>query len=85
MKRTVTFDADAEVLLGEEVRRTGLSFKEVLNRSIRRVLLGGAKEQRKISVEPLLKGPFPNSFQSRSFNRLSGGPGDGDLLPELGA
>ena len=38
VRTTVTIDADTAALLQEEVARTGLSFKEVLNRAVRRAL-----------------------------------------------
>jgi hypothetical protein len=38
MRTTVTLDPDVERLLRQAVRRTGKSFKEVLNRAVREAL-----------------------------------------------
>ena len=40
MRTTVTLDADAEKLIRDGMRRTGESFKQVLNRAIREGLAG---------------------------------------------
>lgn len=83
MRTTVTIDADTEALLREEVGRSGLPFKEVLNRAIRRALAtspGGAKPR----VFPLFSQPFPSEFGEAGFNRLADSLDDEETLTELG-
>lgn len=80
MRTTVTIDPDTEAILKEEVARTGLSFKEVLNRAIRQAL-GPAPSD--VRVDPLFSAPFPSGLGS--FNRLPGEWDDEDTLRELGA
>ncbi len=79
MRTTVTIEADTDALLREEMARTGLSFKEVLNRAVRRGLAPAPAE---IRVEPLFEAPFPPGLSS--FNRLSAQRDDEDTLRELG-
>ncbi len=78
MRTTVTIDADTEALLREETLRTGLSFKEVLNRAIRQAL---APAPSKFIVEPLFPAPFPPDLGS--FNRLGEEWDDQATLSEL--
>jgi len=85
MRTTVTIDPDTENLLRAEVRRTGLSFKEVLNLSIRRSLLAAPEESRCISITPLFPAAFPSEFSGSSFNRLADELDDEATLRELGA
>jgi len=85
MRTTVTIDPDTENLLRAEVRRTGLSFKEVLNLSIRRSLLATTVESRRIGITPLFPAPFPSEFSGGSFNRLANELDDETTLRELGA
>lgn len=82
MRTTVTIDPDTEILLNEEVKRTGRSFKEVLNVAIRQALLrsGEAKE-----VEPIFKAPFPADLEGQSMNRLADLLDDDRTLRELGS
>jgi len=80
MRTTVTIDADTAALLQEEVKRTGLSFKEVLNRAVKRAL---APRACKISVEPLFPAPFPSGLPS--FNRIGADWDDQDTIRELRA
>ncbi len=82
MRTTVTIDPDTEHLLRAEVQRTGQSFKEVLNRSIRRALLAPA-ESAKLPVAPLFTAPFPVEFQRESLNRLADRLDDEETLREL--
>lgn len=82
MRTTVTIDPDTEHLLREEVQRTGQSFKEVLNRSIRRALLSRG-EVVDLRVEPLFTAPFPAELQSLSMNRLADVLDDEETLREL--
>lgn len=82
MRTTVTIDPDTEHLLREEVQRTGQSFKEVLNRSIRRALLSRG-EAVDLRVEPLFTAPFPAELQSLSMNRLADALDDEETLREL--
>ncbi len=65
MRTTVTIDPDTRALLEEEVARTGLSFKQVLNRAVRTAL---GPRVRKYEVVPLFSQPFPSELGS--FNRL---------------
>ena len=81
MRTTVTIEPDTEALLREEVRRTGLSFKDVLNRSIRRSLArsGGAPA----TLVPLFRHPFPPELSGLSMNRLADTLDDEETLREL--
>jgi len=85
MRTTVTIDPDTETLLRAEMRRTGRSFKEVLNLSIRRSLLAAPEESRRISITPLFPAAFPSEFSEASFNRLADELDDEATLRELGA
>ena len=79
MRTTVTIDPDTAALLQEEVARSGLSFKEVLNQAIRRAL---GRKARKVKVEPLFREPFPDGLGS--LNRLADRWDDEETLEELG-
>jgi hypothetical protein len=81
MRTTVTIDADTEHLLREESIRTGQSFKEVLNQSIRRALSQPSAER--VLVEPLFTAPFPAEFESGSMNRLADELDDEASIREL--
>jgi len=81
MRTTVTIDPDTEALLKEEVRRTGRSFKVVLNESVRRSL--GRKETGSFEVEPLFKHPFPAELADANFNQLADGWDDEDKAREM--
>ncbi|NOX99829.1 MAG: antitoxin [Verrucomicrobia bacterium] len=83
MRTTVTIDADTELLLKQEVRQTGQSFKQVLNRAIRKSLSKGEKKD--VKVEPLFTAPFPADLMAGSMNRLADELDDKDTLRELGA
>lgn len=83
MRTTVTIDADTEALLKEEMRRTGLSFKEVLNAGIRRAIGTTRPDRQRVEVKPLFPAPFPAEFQGRSFNRLADELDDLETLQEL--
>lgn len=85
MRTTVTIDPDTEALLKEEIRRTGLSFKEVLNAGIRRALGTSRQGRPRVEVKPLFTDPFPAEFQGKSFNRLVDELDDEDTLRELRA
>lgn len=78
MRTTVTIDPDTAALLQEEVARTGLSFKEVLNRAVRRAL---APRARRVKLKPLFRKPFPSGLTS--FNRLADDWDDDETLREL--
>jgi len=80
MRTTVTIDADTELLIREEVKRTGLSFKEVLNRSIRRALLRRAEAR--LEIKPMFEAPFPD--EKASFNRLADEWDDEETIAEMG-
>ena len=77
----MTIDPDTEHLLREEATRTGHSFKEVLNQSIRRALSRPASER--IEVEPLFAASFPTEFAEQSMNRLADALDDEDTIREL--
>jgi len=85
MRTTVTIDPDTENLQRAEVRRTGLSFKEVLNLSIPRSLLATTVESRRIGITPLFPAAFPSEFSGGSFNLLANELDDETTLRELGA
>lgn len=85
MRTTVTIDPDTENLLREEVRRTGRSFKEVLNLSIRRSLLSVPNDSRRIAIVPLFPAAFPQELGESNFNRLVDELDDEATLRELGA
>jgi hypothetical protein len=85
MRTTVTLDPDTESLLREEVRRTGRSFKHVLNLSIRRALLATPNESRRLGITPLFPAAFPPELSGASFNRLADELDDETTLRELGA
>ena len=85
MRTTVTIDPDTESLLLEEMRRTGKSFKEVLNLSIRRSLIAPSDRSRRIGITPLFPAPFPPEFAAVSFNQLADELDDETTLRELGA
>jgi len=85
MRTTVTLDPDTENLLREEVRRTGRSFKEILNMSIRRSLLAAPGDSRHVSITPLFPAAFPPQFSETGFNRLADELDDEATLHELGA
>jgi hypothetical protein len=84
MRTTVTIDPDTEALLKEEMRRTGLSFKEVLNAGIRRAIGTTRPDRHRVKVKPLFSAPFPVEFQDLSFNRLADQLDDVETLRELG-
>jgi len=81
MRTTVTVDPDTEYLLKEEARRTGRSFKFVLNQAIRSGLAGRQKEP--VTVEPIFPAPFPKSLENANFNRLAEEWEDEETLDEL--
>ncbi len=82
MRTTVTLEPDTELLLREEAARTGASFKDVLNRAVRRALGG---RHGRIKIEPVFPGPFPAALDDRSFNRLADAWDDEATIQELGS
>ena len=80
MRTTLTLEPDTEALLRDEVRRTGSSFKEVLNQAVRRALGPGS---RKVRVTPVFPAPFPTALAGQSFNRLAGEWDDQETIEEL--
>ena len=82
MRTTVTIDPDTEALLKEEVRRTGQSFKQVLNESIRKSL-GKNPGDEETKVTPLFRRPFPAEMMATSLNRLADEWDDEETLREL--
>ena len=81
MRTTVTIDPDTEALLKEETARTGQSFKEVLNQSIRRGL--GRSGGGKVVLEPLFPAPFPGQLLEANMNHLVDELDDEETLLEL--
>ena len=81
----MTIDPDTENLLREEVRRTGCSFKEVLNRSIRQSLLISSGRAGSVGITPLFSAPFPVNLREANFNHLADELDDETTLRELGA
>jgi len=81
MRTTVTIDPDTEHLLRGEAARTGQSFKEVLNQSIRRALSQAAEER--IEVVPIFQAPFPGELAGKRFNRLADELDDEETIQEL--
>lgn len=81
MRTTVTIDSDTEALLKEEVRRSGRSFKVVLNESIRRSL--SRPRARSVAIKPLFTAPFPAELPDVNFNRLADEWDDEETLREL--
>ncbi|MCB1095703.1 MAG: hypothetical protein KDN22_09030 [Verrucomicrobiae bacterium] len=73
MRTTVTIGPDAEILLSEEVRGSGRSFKKMLARS------GEAR-----AVEPIFGAPFPAELEGGSMNHLSELLDDDRTVKELG-
>lgn len=83
MRTTVTIDPDTEAMLKEEVRRTGQSFKRILNESIRKAL-GRNETAKNAAVVPLFREPFPPGLPEKSLNRLADELDDEETLRELG-
>jgi hypothetical protein len=81
MRTTVTIDPDTEHLLKEQVKKTGMSFKQVLNQSIRKALGGASKTKRKL--KPLFNHPFPKELDTVSMNRLADEWDDEETAREL--
>ena len=80
MRTTVTIDPDTERLLREETKRTGKSFKRVLNEAVRTAL---ERESAPLKIEPLFSKPFPASLQDANFNQLAEEWDDEETLTEL--
>lgn len=72
MRTTVTLDPDVERLVKDAVRRTGKSFKEVLNRAVRLGLGGqtGARAGKPFRVRARRLGLRPG-IDAGSLNRLA--------------
>jgi hypothetical protein len=84
MRTTVTIEPDTEALLREEMKRSGESFKKVLNRSIRRGLARQDVTGRgKARVEPLFDVPFPSEWLGGSMNRVANELDDEETLREM--
>ena len=81
MRTTVTLDPDTELLLKDEVKRSGKSFKRVLNESIREAL--GSYSPSNFTVQPLFTSPFPKHLQNLNFNQLPDLLDDQETLEKL--
>jgi hypothetical protein len=47
MRTTVTLDPDVDRLSKEEMRRSGITFRQALNQALRRALAGSVAEERR--------------------------------------
>ena len=74
----MTIDADTAALIQEEINRTGLSFKEVINTALRKAL---GPRPASVKATPLFTEPFPTGLES--FNRLADSWDDEETLREL--
>lgn len=81
MRTTVTIDPDTEHLLRSEILRTGQSFKQVLNQSIRRAL--SETKGTPAKVDPLFSQPFPSELAGFDMNRLADELDDEDTIREM--
>ncbi|MEM7387424.1 MAG: antitoxin [Verrucomicrobiota bacterium] len=80
MRTTVTIDPDTERLLKDESKRTGKSFKRVLNEAVRMAL---GRESAPLKIEPIFNQPFPANLQDANFNQLAEEWDDEETLAEL--
>ena len=71
MRTTVARDPDTEALVREEMRRTGRSFKEILNTAIRHSLFD-LQRAGGVVVEPLFTKPIPSEVESRTSGVVHG-------------
>ena len=79
MRTTVTLDPDVDRMLKEEMRRSGTSFREALNRAIRRGLADSVATQRKafklrprrlslrLAIDPAMLQHFEEDLEIESF------------------
>lgn len=81
MRTTVTIEPDTEALLKQEARRTGESFKRVLNRAVQQAL--GAKSSARVQVPTLFSAPFPPEIEGVNFNRWADELDDTATVREL--
>jgi len=81
MRTTVTIDPETEALIKAEIQRTGLSFKEILNQSIRKALIDRSSET--VVLKPLFPTAFPKDLMDRSMNRLADDLDDEQTIREL--
>lgn len=70
MRTTVTLDPDVERLLKAEERRTGESFKRVLNRAVRRGLTAGPSSTSTYEA-PVIESALMPGVDPAGFNRLA--------------
>ncbi|MGK0185871.1 MAG: hypothetical protein ACI9R3_001654 [Verrucomicrobiales bacterium] len=73
-------DPDTGRLLKKETKRTGKSFKRVLNEAVRTAF---GRESAQLKIEPLFKELFPASLQDTNFNQLAEERDDEETLAEL--
>jgi len=81
VRTTVTIDPENELLLKEEMARTGKSFKKVLNELLSLHLK--KSKQVAFEVEPVVPASFPSEFEGMSYNQLADQLDDEDTLQEL--
>src|SRR5262249_29670217 len=79
MRTTVTLDPDVDRMLKEEMQRSGASFREALNRAVRRGLADSVATQRKpfklrprplahrLSIDPAMVQHFEEDLEIESF------------------
>jgi hypothetical protein len=83
MRTTVAIDADNEQRIRDEIRRTGRTFRAILNEAIRRGLGSVPPEFPPNVVEPLFTAPFPTALDDHGFNHLADELDDHETLAEL--
>ena len=82
MRTTVTIDPDTELLLNEEMRRSGRSFKQVLNLALRQAL---SRQRSQQQVKPIFSAAFPSDLEGQSMNRLADSLDDLRSIQEMGS
>jgi Ribbon-helix-helix protein, copG family len=71
-RTTVTLDDDVAAKLDQEVRRTGVPFRQAVNDALRRGLEPQQKPRKKFKVRPLKTGPLLIDIEctSRALDEL---------------
>lgn len=76
----MTIDPDTEILLREEMERTGKPFKRVLNEAVRSAL---GKRGTPVEIKALFRKPFPVGLADANFNQLADAWDDDETVREL--